>query len=624
MIKLNTVLKLGGLALCAALTWFPGHAAAAGQGRDSQRAQLEAAYRFLISDRDQGGILYTASTGKLRGKRLPLSFYDTAAYWGEYVCANQDCAVVDVYDPQTFTLLPRPSRAGELQTERVNTHNGANIYDSGTWQIALMLGQTRNRFQLPSDREAYALVSNQNLLLQQGHFGDSPHPTASQLRGVTAGSVFVYNQRRITDPQQAYAFRMVPRHWLAQDPFAGTPYAHLLDAVGLPPFTTDYRPGLISWTDWKPITGENGWAFLIGPLQAAQLHYQVDGPDGYVPLHDMALDNALKILPTFAAMQSSLGGVYYAPAGTVANQGTELVDPSFISVENTISVYAGVRLLAHVLRTTLTRQPDISADDRHRLEQGLRLCEAMQQGGTIDGRTTRGLLSFFRHQAWREGEFVQGGWTDKPGSAQPWQPSTGTKAVDVNTWGVAALGASTIDQWFGFGAAHANWQWVKSWGGYGMGDTLWGVGFSNQDGNGLDQAGHYRQGVLSAEWSFGAITMVRGLIAYYRQFSGNNDQNIQARKFVTMLQNDEQSMLLAMDRLQLHTYSQTPFPGKPDRFDSLISLPTNPTLYASRRFFIPFGWYANPLPSTCATAWKIMVANRFNPFQVQENNGSRE
>jgi hypothetical protein len=527
--------------------------------------------------------------------------------------------VVDTYDPQAFTLSPQPSKAGELQTERVNTHNGANIYDGATWQIALMLGQKHNHFQLPSSGDAYALASNQNLLLQQGHFGDSPHPTASELRGITVGAVFVYNQHRITEPRQAFSFRMLPRQWLAEDPFMGTPYARFISTVGLPPLTPEYRPGLINWTDWKPITGENAWAFFIGPLQAAQIHYQSGQPEGYVPIHDLALDNALHVLPTFAAMQSPLGGIYYAPAGTVANQGAELVDPYFVSVENTISAYAGIRLLAQVLQTTLARQQDISPTDRRRLEQGLHACIVMELGGTIDGRTTQGLRSFFRHHAWQKGAFVQGGLADKPGSKRPWQPYTGTKAVDVNTWGIAAVGASTIDQWFGFGAAYANWQQVKSWGGYGVGETLWGVGFSDQDGNGQDKAGHYRQGVLSSEWTFGAITMVRTLIDHYKQPIGNASQDAQARDFVKVLKNDEQNMLLAMDRLQLNTYTQTSFPGQPSQFDTLLSLPTNPTLYASRRFFIPFGWNANPLPSTCATAWKLMVANRFNPFQQQNN-----
>mgnify|MGYP007124860063 CR=1 FL=1 len=76
----------------------------------------------------------------------------------------------------------------------------------------------------------------------------------------------------------------------------------------MPPFNTDYRAGTLSWTDWKPITGENAWAFFIGPLQAASLHYQKEGANGFIPLHEPALDNALKVLPTFAQMQSALGG----------------------------------------------------------------------------------------------------------------------------------------------------------------------------------------------------------------------------------------------------------------------------------------------------------------------------
>ena len=40
----------------------------------------------------------------------------------------------------------------------------------------------------------------------------------------------------------------------------------------------------------------------------------------------------------------------------------------------------------------------------------------------------------------------------------------------------------------------------------------------------------------------------------------------------------------------------------------------NPYLYASKRYFIPFGWNANPLPSTCSTSWVIMLQKHFNPF----------
>ena len=49
---------------------------------------LEASYRFLVADRaGEGGALITATAGTLRGLRLPLSYIDSADYWGDYVCA---------------------------------------------------------------------------------------------------------------------------------------------------------------------------------------------------------------------------------------------------------------------------------------------------------------------------------------------------------------------------------------------------------------------------------------------------------------------------------------------------------------------------------------------------------
>ena len=579
--------------------------------------ELAASFRFLVSDRRDSGILYTATAGDLRGQQLPLSFHDSAAYWGEHVCAAADCAVIDAYDPQTFTLLPHTNTktAGDLQTERVNTHNGANIYDAATWQIAVMLGHRLNRLPLAPGQDAYALASGQTRLLAAGHFGDSSHPSPAQIRALSSGSVFVYNHLRITAPAQGYSFRMLPRDWLAADPLAAAPSSRWITARNLPADNPAYQPGLISWTDWKPITGENAWAFLIGPLQAADLHFVHGRENGFIPWSDSALSNGLAILPAFAAMMAPHGGVYYAPAGTVANQGEVLVDPWFVSVENTLSLYAGLRILYAALTATLARDRALPAADRTRLAEGQRLCRAMLHGGTLGpDRATKGLLHFLRHYAWQDGEFIQGGLLDKPDAASPWQPSLSPRAVDVNTWGIAALEPAVIDGWFSFGASFRNWQRVKSWGGYGLGATIWGVGFSDQDGNGSDADGHYRQGVLSAEWTAGAITMVRAMIAHYRTVDQPASHSRQARQFVEALRRDEDSMLAALGKLRIDQYPTAGFAGAPARYDHLFPLTTKPYLYASRRYLIPFGWHANPIPSTCATAWAMMVANRYNPF----------
>ncbi|TKB25491.1 hypothetical protein FCL47_13185 [Desulfopila sp. IMCC35006] len=582
-------------------------------------ADLAASYRFLVSDRDSAdGVLYTATAGKLRGRLLPLSFSDSPEYWGRYVCElpGNSCSVTDVYDPQTYTLTPQKSHSGDLQTERVNSHNGTNIYDAATWQIAVMLGHAINRFSLPDNEDPYALVSNQNYLLKEGYNGNSSTVSAGQNRAMTSGKVFVYNQRAITEPQQAYAFRMLPRNWLSVDPFAGTRYADRIKTAALPQKNPEYQPGRVTWTDWKPITGENGWAFLVGPLQAAYIHYILDQKSAFVPLQDPAVQNALDILPTFAAMQSPSGALYYAPAGTVANQGEQLVDPYGVSVENNFSLYAGLTLLHSTLWATITHEPNVRPEDAVAIQEALQLVDAMINGGMIGkDRTTSGLLAFFRDLAWRDGEFVQGGRADDPTSTVKWVPSLQPKAVDVNTWGIAALGPQQIDAWFGFGAAYQNWQQVKKWGGYGVGRTLWGVGFSNQDGNGIDADGNFRQGILSTEWTAGAINMLRTMISYYEKIPKESNHYRESRRFLATLGHDMQSMVAAIDTMRLDTYATSSFPGRPQEFAQLFTArKTRPYLYASKRYLIPFGWYANPMPSTCATAWVIMVHAGYNPF----------
>jgi hypothetical protein len=64
-----------------------------------------------------------------------------------------------------------------------------------------------------------------------------------------------------------------------------------------------------------------------------------------VPFHDLAVQAALQVLPAFAALQSPLGAVYYAPSGTPANQGQKSVSPYAVSVENNLSLYAGLIIL---------------------------------------------------------------------------------------------------------------------------------------------------------------------------------------------------------------------------------------------------------------------------------------
>jgi hypothetical protein len=87
-----------------------------------------------------------------------------------------------------------------------------------------------------------------------------------------------------------------------------------------------------------------------------------------------------------------------------------------------------------------------------------------------------------------------------------------------------------------------------------------------------------------------------------------------AQRYLHSLAADERAMLAALPALRIDHYALARLPGKPEHYDSLITHTSLPYLYASRRYFIPFGWYANPLPSTCASAWIIMLADHFDPL----------
>jgi hypothetical protein len=144
------------------------------------------------------------------------------------------------------------------------------------------------------------------------------------------------------------------------------------------------------------------------------------------------------------------------------------------------------------------------------------------------------------------------------------------------------------------------------------------VGYSDADGNGQTSDGIYKAGVMSAEWTAGAIVMVRNMIHHYHSVPADAPNAPQARSFESELRQDEQQMLVGIQRLRIGQYVQATLPGKPHDYAKLVmsksGLRSEPYLYSSKRYRIPFGWYANPLPSTASTAWVILVADDYDPF----------
>jgi hypothetical protein len=104
------------------------------------------------------------------------------------------------------------------------------------------------------------------------------------------------------------------------------------------------------------------------------------------------------------------------------------------------------------------------------------------------------------------------------------------------------------------------------------------------------------------------------MIKHYHAVPEASINYADARQYERELLEDERTMLQGVQALRLDRYAVTEFPGKPEHYSDLITGPTKPYLYASRRYRIPFGWYANPIPSTASTAWVILIADEYDPF----------
>ncbi len=631
------------------------------------KEEISKIIRFLTADVDHSnadfphpGMTYLANAGELHGKKLPLSFFCTKNYW-LYVLSlpGEDPFSEDLYNPANNSFTPMPGSRGQLQVERINIHSGINIYDAATWQIGLALAG-RDHLEGEGGEDLFSLLENQTNLLNVGYDGNDIPEIEGQFhtdanRGVTFtpehGKVFLYNGCEIKNPKEAYVFRALPQTYSNVDPLPES--VLVTDASGrkiptqdLPDNESSYPKICISWTDWKPITGENIWAFLLGPLHAALLKYK---EEPCVPYQTLAVQNALAILGTFQKMQSKTGGIYYAPAGSISNMGGQQVSPYEVSVENNISALGGLLVFRRVLQDELNYGYS-TAEDKQKIATALTTIRTMIYGGNYsvqrsdrDGseqRRTRGLLSFLKNEAWnqREHQFYSGGEAnkiDEHGEAlAEWIPHE-VRAVDVNTWGIALLGQKFLDEAHGLGTAYQLWQNVKSWGGFyahpldRRDQEIWGVGYSDHDhdSNGMIDPNDH-SGILSGEWTAGAINGLRVLITQYTQYqdlqarAGETPENLEKIAFyISDLQKDHDYMVRHIQSLKTDHYeNEVAFDTvRPPNYRSLIFIPADKLsyLYASKRYLIPFGWYANPIPSMASTTWALMLDYHFNPFSAR-------
>jgi hypothetical protein len=531
----------------------------------------------------------------IKGRMARSYLFNNSDYLGKYICEfkdrfieNPNCNVVDVEsyrEPSIYSILPNAksleNKSGILQMERVLSSLGTITYDAATWQIAVALAAHNNLF---DKEEAKILVNNQVSRLNKF---DSRAAAYIKGEGYEFGFRYGYGETAsiIKNPLYSYAFRMVGPNFVVDDPLKNTAYQS---------YISDEHGGRlnkqVTWADWLPLTGENAWAFITGPLQSMYLLGEK------VDAHSPALRTAIRILWAMQRMQSPIGAFYYATNGANGNDGKP-VPEGLIAVEHNVSSLGALTILQKTIQSipNWLNNPELTAANN--------VINIMLFGGNMpQGGTTSGILSFLKNHAWDQEKqyFILGG-AYKKGKFE----ANRTFAVDSNSWGLLALGPKTVDSWFGKGMSYTVWQNTRTAGGYlGSDGKLWGVGFIQEEPG---------KQVLSGEWTAGAISAVHMLIDYYEKNGGLTESQLASLKA------DQQNMLEHLLYLRSDLYNQNKFKDGGIDANYLTKVPEGQlgVFYTNRRYYITFGWYANPVPYTASTAWTVMLSYWFNPFGYQ-------
>ena len=388
--------------------------------------------------------------------------------------------------------------------------------------------------------------------------GTAPCNGVQYLDQCTSNCGFCYGDSAVSlGSDNAYFFRMIADYWAIQ----GT-----VDA------RCPHLNHMWTWNDYKPVLGENAWAQLLGPAQHAMMTANFDAskiPDDH-PIFKLGIP----FLSTLDTMKVGMtGAFYYTPWNTWFGFTKEsMVIGATFSIENLASLTAGLQGLQYILQNK----------------------PSSQWAGNLPRVTgyLTGLMKILK-ESWDPSRkfFRQGGtYTKATGTIQWTQAGQTDFAVDCQTWVASILGTPLMDASFGAGSAYNLWQLTKQLSGWNCPSTgkFCGVGYTYNTISGS---------VLSGEWTYGAINWLKVMIA---------DSGYDAAR-IGSLQDDVNTMQAA-----IATYLYTTASIRSGTYKSVK--------YADRRYFIPFGWWANSLPSTASTGWAAMVEAEYNPFSV--NRGS--
>lgn len=548
-----------------------------------------------------------------QGYGIPRSYNDIlpngASYW-----ASQTYLSIGAFDE-----WGKPTSLDSMiaTQERTLTRFGLNLYDAAVWQIALSLWNLHD----------VAFVYEMNILYtsttgpgddKQGAPGgltniradaDDYQYGANKVNG-NALKVITYpgnvthfpsgdNGKRGAPTKKgpgSFYFRIIGPHYKMVDPMLGNyGNAWKYPWPNYDTTTTWNTFGEIHFNDWKPITGENVWATMLGPLQALGLATNNNLTNttcgNYfrrpIVMCDFktfdttppSVQLGISIIPALLALQADAGTLFHCPWGAKIFP-PDPEEGENVSNENNFSSYASISTLYAVLLNYTSGTSDETLQwatmSLKNLKAGL---DKWFNAPSI--LSTKGQLPNGMQVVPQGGHYNSSGYFPVP------IDTTGGLAVDCQTWGMTVMGQPRIDKNFGMGFAYQIWQTTKKYAGYYKGETLCGVGYTDlANSNGSVPVNT----IWSAEWTFGAINMAQVLSQEYRAAG--------QAQWADSLLADAQSM-----------YNEVVKPW-PDG----LQFPDGSYVYANKRFFIPWGWFSNPISALCSTGWSVLQERNFDPF----------
>ncbi|CUG91657.1 Hypothetical protein, putative, partial [Bodo saltans] len=318
------------------------------------------------------------------GRGIPRSYNDILpngeVYWATQAYLNPGVFKVGAFG-ENGQRVPLDTKFA-IQ-ERTLTRFGLNLYDAATWQIALALWNLYDVAFIYESNVLYTGTTGPAGSENGGPGGiiDIRADSSNFLYGSTPGSALAsvtypgnvthfpaVNGKAGTPVKKgpgAFFYRMLGPHYKMVDPMAGSyGNAWKYPWPNYDSTTTWNTFGIIHFNDWKPITGENVWATMLGPLQSLGLSTNNNltnttcGSYFRTPL--LACDwktfettppqvqLGISILPALLALQADVGTLFHCPWGSKIFP-PDPDEGANVSNENNFSGYASIDTLYWVL-----------------------------------------------------------------------------------------------------------------------------------------------------------------------------------------------------------------------------------------------------------------------------------